>query len=144
MNYLIRNAELRDSNSIAELSHQLGYKSEYATMLKRLTEILDHDDNCVFVAFEDKNLVGWIHGFYSRRVESDSFIEIGGLVVGENYRKNGVGKMLVEEIIKWADLKECKKVRVRSNTIRTESHIFYQKLGFEINKEQKIFDKSVK
>ena len=118
MKFSIRNAALRDSDSIAKLSNQLGYKSENNLIQKRLSEILNNDDNCVFVALENEKLVGWIHGFYSQRVASDPFIEIGGLVVDENYQKNGIGKILVEKIIKWSDLKKCKKVRVRCNTVR--------------------------
>ncbi|UOB16306.1 GNAT family N-acetyltransferase [Abyssalbus ytuae] len=141
MKLLIRNTELRDSEAIAQLSNQLGYKSEKGIIEKRLNNILSNKNNYVLVALENEKIVGWVHGFYSLRVESDPFIEIGGLVVNENYRKKGIGKILVDKIIKRPDFKECKKVRVRCNTVREESHIFYQKIGFKINKEQKVFDK---
>lgn len=144
MKISIRNAEINDSESIAELSCQLGYNSENIAIQKRLTEILDNNDHCVLVALENENIVGWIHGFYSRRVESDSFVEIGGLVVDTNYRKKGIAKLLVDEITKWASAKDCGKVRVRCNAIRKEAHDFYMKIGFELNKEQKIFDRRLK
>jgi GNAT superfamily N-acetyltransferase len=144
MKLSIRNAALSDSESIAKLSNQLGYQSENNSIQIGLTEILDNDDNCVFVALENETIVGWIHGFYSQRVASDPFIEIGGLIVDKNFRKTGIGKKLVEKIIKWSELKKCKKVRVRSNIVRKETHIFYLKMGFEIHKEQKIFDKELK
>ena len=143
MKLSIRNAEIKDSESIAELSDQLGYKSNNDIIQNRLTEILKNNDNCVFVVLENEEIIGWIHGFYTRRVESNSLVEIGGLVVDENYRKRGIGKILVERINKWAESKECKKVRVRCNTVRKETHIFYEKIGFKINKEQKIFDKQL-
>jgi N-acetylglutamate synthase-like GNAT family acetyltransferase len=144
MKISIRNAEIKDSESIAELSCQLGYKSENIAIQKRLTEILANNDDCVLVALENEKIVGWIHGFYSRRVESESFIEIGGLVVDTNYRKNGIAKRLVDELNKWAYAKECRKIRVRCNVTRKEAHIFYMKIGFELNKEQKIFDRKWK
>ncbi|MGF1672048.1 MAG: GNAT family N-acetyltransferase [Balneolaceae bacterium] len=144
MKFLIRNVEIEDSESLTELSNQLGYKSELIEVQKRLMEILKNNDNCVFMALEGEKIVGWGHGFYSRRVESDPFVEIGGLVVDIEYRKKGIGKLLVEEIKRWASTKKCKKVRVRCNTIRKETHIFYQKLGFEITKNQKVFDKRLK
>lgn len=144
MEFSVRNAEIKDSGAIAGLSNQLGYKSENIIIRQRLTEILNNSDNCVFVALEKEKIVGWIHGFYSRRVESDPFIEIGGLVVATDYRKKEIGKLLVEEINTWSLSKRCEKVRVRCNTIRKETHIFYQKIGFEINKEQKIFDRKLK
>jgi len=144
MKLSIRNAEIKDSKYIAELSGQLGYISNTSLIKNRLTEIISNTDNCVLVAINSESIIGWIHALYSLRVESDPFIEIGGLVVDENFRKIGVGKILVESIIKWADSKKCRKVRVRCNTIRKETHVFFEKIGFIINKEQKIFDKLLK
>jgi len=144
MKFLTRNAEIDDSASIMELSFQLGYQSEISEVKQRLIGILKDNDNCVFVSLEGEIIVGWVHGFYSRRIESDPCVEIGGLVVDIRYRKKGIGKLLVGEITKWSSTRQCAKVRVRCNTIRNETHIFYQKMGFEIIKEQKIFDKQLK
>lgn len=144
MKFSVRTAEIKDSGSIAELSDQLGYRSGDQVTRERLAKILNHEDHCVFVALEGETVAGWIHGFYSRRVESDAFVEIGGLVVDTTFRKKGIGKLLVDETEKWARTRGCKKVRVRCNTIREETHIFYRRIGFEINKEQKIFDRKLK
>jgi len=144
MKILTRTAKIEDSESITELSNQLGYPSEIIEVQKRLMELLQNNDNCIFVALEDEKIVGWIHGFYSRRIESESFVEIGGLVVDIKYRKKGIGKLLVEEINKWSSTKQCNRIRVRCNIVRKESHLFYQQLGFEINKEQKVFDRRLK
>lgn len=141
MEITIRNAEISDSESIAELSGQLGYISNNSVTQNRLIEILENKNNCVFVAVSNKTIVGWIHGFYTLRVESDPFIEIGGLVVHENYQKNGIGKTLVEYVIRWSASKYCCKTRVRCNLTRKESHKFYENIGFKENKIQKVFDK---
>jgi len=140
MPLFIRVADLKDAEPINKLSIQLGYAATDEQIQTRLKEILNHDDNCVFVAFENENIIGWIHGFYSLRVESVSFVEIGGLVVDENYRRKGVGQMLVKKIIDWSRLRNIKKVRVRCNTMRIEAHTFYNEIGFAESKEQKIFD----
>lgn len=144
MKFLIRKVEIGDSASITELSNQLGYKSEIIEVKSRLLEIIGNIDNCVFVALEGKKIVGWVHGFFSRRVESGSFVEIGGLVVDIEYRKKGIGKLLVDEINRWSCEKGCDRVRVRCNIVRKDTHIFYQKMGFEINKKQKVFDRRLK
>ena len=144
MEITIRDAEINDSESITELSNQLGYQALNTDIQNRLKKLLESPDNCVYVATESRKVVGWIHGFYSMRVESDFFVEIGGLVVNENFRKNGIGKKLVGKVIEWTELKNCSTVRVRCNVIRKESHKFYENIGFEINKEQKIFNKPLK
>jgi len=141
MKITIRNASLTDSGSVAELTGQLGYQSDHRAIQERLGGLLEQEEDCVFVALDTEKVVGWVHGFYSRRIESEPFVEIGGLVVSGNYRNKGIAKLLVEEIYMWARTLACKKIRVRSNTIRKPAHGFYMKLGFEFEKEQKIFGK---
>ena len=140
MKPFLRPAEIKDVEFISKLSNQLGYESTIEKMQHRLSEVLNHVDNCVYVCVDNGNITGWIHGFYSLRVESDSFVEIGGLVVDENYRRNGIGKILVEKLIEWAHSKKSNKIRVRCNTVRKETHVFYSKIGFNETKEQKISD----
>ena len=143
MQILIKIAEIKDSEFITELSNQLGYENQNADVKNRLKRILINADNCVYVATKNGRIVGWIHGFLSLRIESEFSVEIGGLVVNENFRKNGIGKKLVDKVIEWSKLKNYEKVRVRCNVIRKDSHRFYENIGFEINKEQKIFNKQV-
>ena len=140
MNLFLRVAELKDAESIAELSNRLGYESTNEKIQHRLSEILSHTDNCVFVMLYNEKVIGWIHGFYTRRIESDSFIEIGGMVVDNNYRRKGIGRMLVQKIMEWAHEKKIEKIRVRCNTLRNETHTFYRSICFVEMKEQKIFD----
>ena len=143
MSTSIRIATTNDVEYITELSCQLGYETTREKTQQRLTEILNNTDNCVFVAVNDAKVIGWIHGFYSLRVESESFVEIGGLVVDKNHQKKGIGKLLLEMVYKWSKLKKCRNIRVRSNTIRKEAHQFYKKLGFTETKEQKVFGKQL-
>jgi GNAT superfamily N-acetyltransferase len=87
-----------------------------------------------------KKQIGWIHAFKTLRIESKPFIEIGGLVVDENYRGKGVGKLLINAIKNWSEQEEISTIRVRCHTKRKEAHLFYNKLGFSESKEQKIFE----
>lgn len=143
MEITIRNAELNDSELITDLSIQLGYESLNSAVQHRLKNILTNPDHCVYVATLDGKVVGWVHGFYAMRVESDFFVEIAGLVVTKNIRKNGIGKKLVDRVIEWTKFKNCTTIRVRSNVLRKESHRFYVNIGFEITKEQIIFNKQL-
>jgi len=136
----IRRAELGDSRSIAQLSGQLGYDSSEGEIRARLSKMIDTEDNCIYVALDQDRIVGWVHALYALRVESDPFVEIAGLVVDEHDRGQGIGKILVDRIINWAESKKCRMIRVRTNVIRKESHKFYEKLAFSLKKEQKIYD----
>jgi GNAT superfamily N-acetyltransferase len=137
---LIREAGPDDSEYMAELSKQMGYKTTTEDVRFRLNKIMDDKNNSVFVILDDIKVIGWIHVFYIFRVESEPFIEIGGMVIDENYRRKGIGRMLVNKIIEWSESKKSTKLRVRCNTIRKDTHSFYKSIGFVESKEQKVFD----
>ena len=139
----IRNLNPTDSPAISRLSSQLGYPVEESRMVTRLEELLADPKHIVYVAEEAGTVVGWIHGFYTLRVETDPFVEIGGLVVDERQRGRRIGERLVERVLTWARERGVQTVRVRSNVVRTDGHRFYLRLGFVEKKEQKVFDLKV-
>ena len=141
MEVTIRPMVTTDAASVTELSNQLGYSNTAEEMVLRIQQMLLPNYNCLFVAACNGLVTGWIHGCHVTRLESGSFAEIGGLVVDQNYRQQGIGKLLVDAVATWAIEKGITKLRVRCNTNRPASHQFYQNLGFALNKEQKVFDK---
>lgn len=143
MEILIRKAEIKDSEAIANLSSELGYEVKKIESQERLYKIIKNPDHQVYIAIIDNAIAGWIHAVYSVRLQSSAYVEITGLVVNQNYRRNGVGNKLVQSVFNWASSINCPKVRVRCKLIRLESHKFYEKMGFELSKEQKVFDKIV-
>lgn len=132
-----------DVTSLSYLVFQLGYSGDDTKTSNRLSKILKQNDHCVYTAEVNEQIVGWIHAFITYRVESDAFVEIGGLVVDDKHRKQGIGKALVDAVIDWAKEKNMPKVRVRCNIIRDDAHAFYEQIGFEKKKEQNIFDKII-
>ena len=132
----IRTITEKDAESVARLSTQLGYDSNIEQTLLRIRQINNSNENCAYVAIFENKVVGWIHGFYTLRIESDAFVEIGGLVVDVAYRNLKIGKQLIEHIKLWAEQHHVKKLKVRCNTKRTESHQFYERIGFKENKRQ--------
>ncbi|WP_316824522.1 GNAT family N-acetyltransferase [Pedobacter miscanthi] len=140
----IRAITEKDAEIVAELSTQLGYKSNIEQTLSRIRQIGSSNENCAYVAVIDNKVVGWIHCFYTLRIESDAFVEIGGLVVDENYRNLKIGQQLIESVNLWAKKHQVKKLKVRCNTKRTESHQFYERVGFKENKRQIAFEKDAR
>ncbi|WP_299702964.1 GNAT family N-acetyltransferase [uncultured Pontibacter sp.] len=129
-----------DVEALAQLSLQFGYTVLVEEMRERVAQVLARKDHCGFVACVGKQVVGWIHGFYTFRLESEPFVEIGGLMVDEHFRRQGIGQQLIERVKTWAAVHSVRKVRVRCNTTRTATHTFYKKAGFAESKEQKVFD----
>ncbi|MBD0331636.1 MAG: GNAT family N-acetyltransferase [Chitinophagaceae bacterium] len=140
MEVKIRSFQLNDVHAINQLSQQLGYPATVKETEYCIKEVLSLKYNVVFVAVVEHVVVGWIHGFKAVRIESQPFIEIGGLVVDKNYRNRQIGKKLVERVKEWCLEKNIFVLRLRSNTRRKEAHQFYYALGFTEIKEQKVFE----
>jgi GNAT superfamily N-acetyltransferase len=121
------------------LSEQLGYPIPTTQIEMNINELVTSPNHIAFVAIYNQQIVGWIHAFRAMLIESKPFIEIGGLVVDENFRNSGIGKKLVNKTKEWAIQKAINEVRVRSNVLRNEAHRFYLNNGFIEIKQQKVF-----
>ena len=140
MRIVIRRINFEDAPCICRLTSDLGYEVGVDEMKDRIRDVLSAKDNVAFIACSDKGEgLGWIHAFKASRLETNVFIEIGGLVVGRPHRQLGVGKLLVQEVQAWCRQKSITDLRVRSRTERADAHAFYAKLGFTETKEQKVF-----
>lgn len=143
MDVRLKKITIKDAAAITSLIRQLGYESSITDTAQRIKSILPDPQHFAVVAEVDNKIVGWIHAFITVHLQSNSFAEIGGMVVEENFRGKGIGKKLIDEAEKWAIKQNINKLRVRSNTIRKDAHQFYLNRGFALTKEQKIFDKQI-
>ena len=140
----IRQAELEDASDISTLCRQLGYQTSASEIITRLEKITQLTDHCVFVACQKNGRIsGWIHVFGTYRVESAPFSEIGGLIVDEIFRKQGIGAKLVHAAQEWTIHKGFHSLRVRSRVERESAKKFYLNTGFSLIKEQSIFEKEL-
>lgn len=99
----VREARLNDAARLAELSGQLGYPSTHDQVESRLREIQAAAEHAVFVAeLATGEVAGALGVFVMRTMEADPRAEIGGLVVDERYRSQGLGQRLMERAEEWA------------------------------------------
>jgi len=138
MGHTIRLALASDAAAISVVSKHLGYAelSDSETKEKLSQLILSITDE-VYVVESIGRIVAWLHVFHARRLASEDFYEIGGLVVDPNYRKQGIGGALVQ----FAQSTHNGKIRVRCNETRLDTHKFYEASGFENTKVQRVFEK---
>jgi GNAT superfamily N-acetyltransferase len=138
----IRPATVGDVSDIASLAGQLGYPTAAAQAAERLGPLLANPDQAFFVAeAPEGEVIGWTHVYVTRLVESEPFAELGGFVVEENRRGGGVGKKLLAATENWIREQGVAKFRIRSRVDRAGAHAFYERLGFKVTKDQRIFDK---
>lgn len=139
----IRSPEPVDFNSIAELARQLGYECTAEQVRVRLSEIRDANECAVYVAeLADGQIAGWIGVYLFRSVEMEKIAQISGLVVAEEHRSRGIGKILLHAAERWARKRGSRGISVHSNVVRERAHLFYEKNGYETYKTQKLFCKS--
>lgn len=140
--YVIRVATPGDAPAVGLLASEFGYPNNRAETADRLAGVLATPGHRVQVAeTAEQEVVGWIHVFGTVRVESDSFAELGGLVVAESWRGLGVGTQLVAAAERWALDNGYRKLRIRSREERTEAHGFFKRLGFVGCKTQRVFER---
>lgn len=139
----IREAAQSDLTQLTQLTIQLGYPTSTEQISRRLHGILTSQNDIILVAEHHNKLRGWITAQATYRLSADPFVEIGGLVVDENIRGQGVGKKLIQAVADWAKQNEILNLRVRCNVIRLDTHQFYQHLGFTEAKTQKVFKKTI-
>ena len=142
--FLIRKARETDCPAIASLTEQLGYPSSSEATCERLKHILVSERDTVFLAhLPDKWVIGWIHAYLTTILETDPYAEIGGLIVDESCRREGIGRLLIEQAERWAAERGCRAVSVRSNVVREGAHSFYPNVGYRMVKTQTTFRKDL-
>jgi GNAT superfamily N-acetyltransferase len=140
----VRSITLADAPRIVELSAQLGYETQIASLLPRLEKIINDPDQAVFgVEMAGQGIIGWVHIYLVWTVESEMYTEIGGLVVDRQQRKQGNGEKLMRAAESWADEHGAGIVRLRSNIVRKEAHKFYEGIGYKNLKTQYTFFKEL-
>jgi GNAT superfamily N-acetyltransferase len=138
----IRAPEPGDEVEVAALAAQLGYPSSPEQVGRRLSALKGRQEHFVaFAVTPDNRPVGWAHAYLARRLQSDVFVEIGGMVVAQEIRGQGIGASLLAAVEVWARSKASAKVRVRSNVIRGRAHAFYLQCGYQQGKTTHVFEK---
>lgn len=93
----------------------------------------------VYVAEVDGQIAGRIFVMEHITLGSKGFTEIHGLVVHEKFRRQGIGKAMIEKARQWSREMGFSVMKLRTNTKRREANIFYPSIGFTKEKQQNIF-----
>ena len=141
-----RPARMEDVPGLTDLVGQLGYPADVRAMQERVDRLLARPlVHRVVVAPGPTGgkLLGAVHATRRETIESDDHVEISGLIVDEQARGTGVGKLLVAAAERWGRDLGLRAVRVRSSVVRTGAHHFYERLGFRVLKQQIAFVKEL-
>jgi GNAT superfamily N-acetyltransferase len=141
---LIRPMTATDLDDVTRLCDQLGYLSTPAQIAHRFGLLLDSSGNALFVAEgEDERVVGWVHVVGRVYLDSDPFAQVGGIVVDDRYRGQGVGAALMAAAERWAAERGYDEMRLWTNVRRDGAHAFYERLGYTHSKTSRVYRKSL-
>jgi RimJ/RimL family protein N-acetyltransferase len=101
-----------------------------------IREIISRDNQTIFVAEKDGQLIGYLTacgGRYQRNRQTIYIIT--GILQG--YTSQGIGTMLFEEMERWAKEKEIHRLELTVMVHNEAALAFYKKMGFEIEGRKK-------
>jgi ribosomal protein S18 acetylase RimI-like enzyme len=140
---LIRTGQLDDAKAILDIQRDIISENEYwiATadeFNKTITQqrdsiqkILESERETIIIAEVNGKVVGWLE-FESQTRKKISHTGSFGIMIHKDYRGMGIGRMLINELLKWAEknpLIEKVSLGVFSTNHRAIS--LYKSMGFE-------------
>jgi len=139
---IIRKCKIEDYEDIAFLNHnEMGYDYPAEDTKDKLEQLLSDCGHKIYVAVAGEKVVGYIHANDYELLYAPSMKNIMGIVVSSDYRKIGIGKMLLNEMELWARDTGAHGIRLVSGASRTGAHAFYAACGYCFKKDQKNFVK---
>lgn len=137
MELVIREACEKDGAAISQLSREeLGYEYPPEETAKRLRLLLNRPGHCILVAELDGEVAGYLHLNDYEVLYAPPMKNILGLAVGAAYKRQGIGRALLEAGEVWAKETGAAGIRLNSGESRTGAHSFYRACGYAGEKRQ--------
>ncbi|HSA98180.1 MAG TPA: GNAT family N-acetyltransferase [Candidatus Nitrosotenuis sp.] len=136
-NVKIRKAGKKDAEKILSLLYQLQRPkpktgAENAAFRKLVYQYLDCKGKKIIIAEQDSEVVGVVSMMLLPRLNRTKLeLYIPEMVVSENRRGAGIGRLLMESCVRTAKKEKCFRIRLESGNQRKNAHRFYESVGFE-------------
>ena len=130
----IRPCMPEDAAAVTALLGQLGYEASSQAAAERVRQLNATGSDPTFVAAENGQPLGLIALHRCRMIQYRAPVaRITALVVDQWARRRGIGRLLIDRALRWAEEGGCEFVELTSALNRAEAHAFYRELGFETN-----------
>ena len=127
----IRLADKKDEMAVQELLGQLGYILTVIEVRAWMVLLSTSGTDPVLLATEDSRAVGLIAMHYATMLHHrEPVARITALVVRDDVRGKGVGRILVDAGVNLARQAGCGLMELTTALHRTEPQAFYKALGF--------------
>lgn len=128
----LRAASAEDSAPVADLLDELGYPSTPEQAAERIERIAADPSTWLVLAELDGEVAGFGVLHVQNLVERDEpGCEVAGLVVGERFRRRGIGELLMQALEDEARARGGGTMVLNTAHRRADAHAFYESLGYE-------------
>jgi GNAT superfamily N-acetyltransferase len=133
-------ATASDIRALCELlallfSQEADFKPDEKAQRRGLVHILNNPDvGLIFVARKNEKVVGMVNllfTFSTALGEKVALLE--DLIVLPNYRNHKIGSKLLKHALKVAELHDCHRITLLTDTVNKTAQRFYQKHGFSFS-----------
>jgi diamine N-acetyltransferase len=136
MKVVVKRANEQDFSKILALIKEF---SEFQGTPEMVTITLEQMVNesaffhCFIAEADNKEIVGFATFFFAYYSWTGKALYLDDLFVKEEYRKQGIGKKLLETVIDFAKSEKCKKVRWQVSNWNANAIDFYKRMGAQID-----------
>jgi GNAT superfamily N-acetyltransferase len=127
---VVRPIEEADIATATGLLAQLGYPMSAAEVTRRLAIVRSAYGHRVWVADNGGQVAGLLHAFFRPALEKPPEVVVEALVVDASRRSQGIGERLMHVVEQWARESGSATVSLYSGVQRTDTHRFYERLGY--------------
>jgi len=142
----IREAVMEDIPAIIEIWKELmDFHKELDAIFSRsatgherfaefLTSNMEKEDSCVFVAADGEHIVGYCQACISNYppvLIKEKYVEIFDMAVTKKYQRQGIGRMIIEELRRWYADKDVDRIELKYLTANKSAEGFWTKMGFK-------------
>lgn len=136
MEIIIRQAEEADFTQIVNLINELAaFQQSPEKMFNSVERMMEEKE--FFHGFvaetEAQQIVGYATYFFSYHTWIGKSLYMDDLYVRASFRKQGIGKQLLNTVINFAKISGCHKVRWQVSDWNKNAQDFYKKMGAEID-----------
>ena len=125
----LKHAELDTLSQVNKLLHQLTSRAKDCS-LELLRAIEESQTVELWLAKEGSEIVGMAELAIVLKPEG-IIAQVEDVVVDENQRGKGIGKMLSEKLVERARVRGASSITLSSRSDRTAANAIYQKIGFK-------------
>ena len=139
MNAIIRIANEKDFPAILSLIKEFSIFQKTPEKVSISLEQMINEKNffqCFVAETDDQEIVGFASFFFAYYSWSGKALYLDDLYVKANYRKQGVGKKLLDVVIDHAKKEQCKKLRWQVSNWNANAISFYKKIGAVIDETE--------